>query len=345
MVRAMPTTYRDAGVDIDAGNELVRRIAPLARRTRHPQVIADIGGFSGLCAIPPGMREPILVASTDGVGTKLKLAFELDRHDTVGIDLVAMCVNDLVCVGARPLLFLDYFASGKLDVDRAEQVIKGIADGCATCGCALLGGETAELPGFYAAGEYDLAGFAVGVVERDEVLDGKQVAVGDALLGIASTGVHSNGYSLVRRIVADAGLDLRRPAPGFDRPLGDVLLTPTRLYPPVLTALRTAARPKAIAHITGGGLLENPPRVVPDGLGLRFDRRAWPEPPVFDLLRRAGAVPEDEMLRTFNLGLGLVVVLAPADLEPARRAVRALGVDCWPVGEVVPAPGAQRVWL
>jgi len=345
MVRLMPTTYRDAGVDIDAGNELVRRIAPLARRTRHPQVLADIGGFSGLCAVPPGMRDPVLVASTDGVGTKLKLAFELDRHDTVGIDLVAMCVNDLVCVGARPLLFLDYFATGKLDVDRAERVIRGIADACAACGCALLGGETAELPGFYAPGEYDLAGFAVGVVERDEILDGRNVRAGDALLGVASTGVHSNGYSLVRRIVADAPLDLRRPAPGFDRPLGDVLLEPTRLYPPVLAALQAHVRPKAIAHITGGGLLENPPRVVPAGLGLRFDRDAWPEPPIFDLLRRAGGVPEDEMLRTFNLGLGLVVVLAPADLDAARRALRAIGVDAWPVGEIVPAPGPRRVWI
>lgn len=345
MVRSMPTTYRDAGVDIDAGNELVRRIAPLARQTRHPQVLADIGGFSGLCALPPGMRDPVLVASTDGVGTKLKLAFELDRHDTVGTDLVAMCVNDLVCVGARPLLFLDYFATGKLDVDRAERVIRGIADACAACGCALLGGETAELPGFYAPGEYDLAGFAVGVVERDEILDGTTVRPGDAVLGVASTGVHSNGYSLVRRIVADARLDLRRPAPGFDRPLGDVLLAPTRLYPPVLAALRTRVRPKAIAHITGGGLIENPPRVVPEGLGFRFHRRAWPEPPVFDLLRRLGNVPEDEMLRTFNLGLGLVVVLAPAELDPAREALRALGVDAWPVGEIVPAPGPQRVWI
>jgi phosphoribosylformylglycinamidine cyclo-ligase len=345
MVRAMPTTYRDAGVNIDAGNELVRRIAPLARRTRHPQVLADIGGFSGLCALPPGMHEPILVGSTDGVGTKLKLAFELDRHETVGIDLVAMCVNDLVCVGARPLFFLDYYASGKLDVDRAERVIKGIADACAACGCALLGGETAELPGFYAQGEYDLAGFVVGVVERAEILDGHDVVPGDRLLGIASTGVHSNGFSLVRRVVADAKLDLRQPAPGFDRPLGDLLLTPTRLYPPVFEALRKAVRPKAIAHITGGGLLENPPRVVPEGLGLRFDRHAWPEPPVFDLLRRAGQVPEEEMLRTFNLGLGLVVVLAPADLDAAQHALRSLDVDSWPVGEIVPAPGTQRVWL
>ncbi len=345
MVPAMPTTYRDAGVDIDAGNELVRRIAPLARRTRHPQVLTDLGGFSGLCALPPGMHDPVLVASTDGVGTKLKLAFQLDRHHTVGIDLVAMCVNDLVCVGARPLLFLDYFATGKLDVDRAELVIKGIADACAACGCALLGGETAELPGFYAPGEYDLAGFAVGVVERAEILDGRSVAAGDALLGIASTGVHSNGFSLVRRIVADAHLDLQHSPPGFNRPLGELLLEPTRLYPPVLAALRAAARPKAVAHITGGGLLENPPRVVPAGLGLRFDRRAWPEPPVFDLLRKAGSVPEQEMLRTFNLGLGLVVVLDPAELDAARNAVRALDVDAWPVGEIVPAPGPQRVWL
>ncbi|MBI5502917.1 MAG: phosphoribosylformylglycinamidine cyclo-ligase [Deltaproteobacteria bacterium] len=339
----MPTTYRDAGVDIDAGNELVRRIAPLARKTRHPQVIADIGGFSGLCALPPGMRDPVLVGTTDGVGTKLKLAFQLDRHDTIGVDLVAMSLNDLVCVGARPLFFLDYFATSSLDVDRAEQVIAGIARACSECGCALLGGETAELPGFYAPGEYDLAGFAVGVVERDQVLDGRTVVEGDALVGVASSGVHSNGYSLVRRIVEQAKLDLRRPAPGFDRPLGDVLLEPTRLYPPLVAALRAKVTLKAVAHITGGGLLENPPRVIPEGLGLRFDRRAWPEPPVFDLLRRTGDVPETEMLRTFNLGLGLVLALAPAQADAAIAVSAERGVPAWKVGVVTRATGDERV--
>jgi phosphoribosylformylglycinamidine cyclo-ligase len=339
----MPTTYREAGVDIDAGNELVRRIVPLAKKTRHPLVIADVGGFSGLCAIPPGMRDPVLVGTTDGVGTKLKLAFELDRHDTVGIDLVAMCVNDLACVGARPLFFLDYFASGKLDVDRAEKVIAGIAGACTECSCALLGGETAELPGFYAAGEYDLAGFAVGVVERDGVIDGHTVVEGDTLVGIASTGVHSNGYSLVRKIVEKAKLDLRRPAPGFDRPLGDVLLAPTRLYPPLVAFLRQNVTLKAIAHITGGGLLENPPRVIPEGLGLRFDRRAWPEPPVFDLLRRAGEVPESEMLRTFNLGLGLVVAVAPAQTDATIAVLAERKVPAWKVGSVIRAAGEERV--
>jgi phosphoribosylformylglycinamidine cyclo-ligase len=339
----MPTTYREAGVDIDAGNELVRRIAPLAKKTRHPHVIADVGGFSGLCAVPPGMRHPVLVGSTDGVGTKLKLAFELDRHDTVGIDLVAMVVNDLACVGARPLFFLDYFATGKLDVDRAEKVIAGIAKACAECTCSLLGGETAELPGFYQPGEYDLAGFAVGVVERDEIIDGHTVVEGDTLVGIASTGVHSNGYSLVRRIVEQAKLDLRKPAPGFDRPLGDVLLEPTRLYPPIVDALRKKVTLKAVAHITGGGLLENPPRVIPQELGLRFDFRTWPEPPVFGLLRRAGDVPESEMIRTFNLGLGLVVTLPPAQADAAIGLLAGLNVPAWKVGSVIKAGGDERV--
>jgi phosphoribosylformylglycinamidine cyclo-ligase len=333
----MPTTYRDAGVDIDAGNELVDRIVPLAKRTRTPQVIADVGGFSGLCGLPPGMRDPVLVGTTDGVGTKLKLAFQLDRHDTVGIDLVAMCVNDLVCVGARPLFFLDYFATGKLDVGRAEQVIAGIAEACVESGCALLGGETAELPGFYAPGEYDLAGFAVGVVERDGVVDGRTVVEGDAAIGLASTGAHSNGYSLIRRIVKDAHLDLYATLPGFDRPLGEVLLAPTRLYPRVVDALRRAVTLKSIAHITGGGLLENPPRVIPERLGIRFDRRAWPEPPVFDLLRKRGEVPESEMRRTFNLGLGLVVVVSAADAPAAIRAAEGAGVPAWRVGRVVRA--------
>jgi phosphoribosylformylglycinamidine cyclo-ligase len=261
----------------------------------------------------------------------------------VGIDLVAMCVNDLACVGARPLFFLDYFASGKLDVDRAEKVIAGIAAACTECGCALLGGETAELPGFYSAGEYDLAGFAVGVVERDGVIDGRTVVEGDTLVGIASTGVHSNGYSLVRRIVEKAKLDLRRPAPGFDRPLGDVLLAPTRLYPPLVADLRQHVTLKAIAHITGGGLLENPPRVIPEGLGLRFDRRAWPEPPVFELLRRVGEVPESEMLRTFNLGLGLVVTVAPAQADATIAALAVHKVPAWKVGNVIRATGEERV--
>jgi phosphoribosylformylglycinamidine cyclo-ligase len=289
------------------------------------------------------MREPVLVGTTDGVGTKLKLAFALDRHDTVGIDLVAMCVNDLICVGARPLFFLDYFATGKLDVDRAERVIAGIAAACAECGCALLGGETAELPGFYAPGEYDLAGFAVGVVERSATVDGRAVVAGDAVVGIASSGLHSNGYSLVRRVVERAGLDLAREAPGVPGPLGEALLRPTRLYPPLVAALSARLPLKAIAHITGGGLLENPPRVIPEGLGFRFDRRAWPEPPVFDLVRRAGDVPEPEMLRTFNLGLGLVLVVAPGDADGTVAAARAAGFEAWRVGEVIAARDGERV--
>ncbi|MDI7269311.1 MAG: phosphoribosylformylglycinamidine cyclo-ligase, partial [Myxococcota bacterium] len=328
----MPTTYRDAGVDIDAGNELVRRIAPLARRTRHPHVIADVGGFAGLCAVPPDVRDPLLVAATDGVGTKLKLAFALDRHDTVGIDLVAMCVNDLACVGARPLFFLDYFAAGKLDVDRAEKVIAGIAAACTDSGCALLGGETAELPGFYAPGEYDLAGFAVGVVGRADIVDGRTVVEGDVAIGLASTGLHSNGYSLARRVVERASLDLRAVPGGLDAPLGEVLLAPTRLYARPVVEFRRTIELKAIAHITGGGLLENPPRVLPEGLGIRFERRGWPEPPIFDLLRRRGEIPELEMLRTFNLGLGMVIVVSPANAGALVRAAEADGIPAYRVG-------------
>ncbi len=340
----MPTTYRDAGVDIDAGNELVRRIAPLARRTRHPHVIADVGGFAGLCAVPPDVRDPLLVATTDGVGTKLKLAFALDRHDTVGIDLVAMCVNDLACVGARPLFFLDYFAAGKLDVDRAEKVIAGIAAACADSGCALLGGETAELPGFYAPGEYDLAGFAVGVVGRADIVDGRTVVEGDVAIGLASTGLHSNGYSLARRVVERASLDLRAVPGGLDAPLGEVLLAPTRLYARPVVEFRRTIELKTIAHITGGGLLENPPRVLPEGLGIRFERRCWPEPPIFDLLRRRGEIPEPEMLRTFNLGLGMVIVVSPANADALVRAAEAHGIPAWRVGSVFRATaGGERV--
>jgi len=340
----MPTTYREAGVDIDAGNELVRRIAPLARKTRTPHVISDIGGFSGLCGIPADIRDPVLVGTTDGVGTKLKLAFALDRHDTVGIDLVAMSVNDLACVGARPLFFLDYFAAGKLDVDRAEQVVAGIAKACVESGCALLGGETAELPGFYAPGEYDLAGFAVGVVGRGEILDGHEVVEGDAVVGFASTGLHSNGYSLARRVVEKAKLDLAKTFPGFDRTLGEVLLTPTRLYAKPLVELRKTIRVRAAAHITGGGLLENPPRVIPEDLGIRFRSGSWPEPPIFGLLRGAGEIDETEMRRTFNLGLGMVLVVPPGEVDPLISAAGAMGIPAWPVGSVIRVPaGGERI--
>jgi phosphoribosylformylglycinamidine cyclo-ligase len=330
-------TYRGAGVDIDAGAALVERIKPLARATMRPEVIGGLGGFAGLCSIPTRYRDPVLVSGTDGVGTKLKAAFATGRHDTVGIDLVAMSVNDIATTGAEPLFFLDYFATGKLDVGVAAQVIAGISDGCRQAGCALLGGETAEMPGFYAPGEYDLAGFAVGVVERDDVRDGRGLLAGDALVGVASSGLHSNGHSLARRILLDGrGLDDRPPELG-GASIADELLRPTRIYVAALRALGAAmVRWKGAAHITGGGLVDNPPRFVPEGSGLALRLRpaAWPEPPVFGLIRAAG-IAEDEMRRTFNLGLGLVVAVAGDDADRAVAALEGAGERAFAVGEVV----------
>src|SRR5882672_11438282 len=301
-------TYRDAGVDIDAGDSLVERIKPHVKRTMRPEVMTDLGGFAGLCALPSGYKEPLLVSCTDGVGTKLKLAFLTGKHDTVGVDLVAMNVNDLVCCGGEPLLFLDYFASGKLEVGVAEQVIAGIADGCQQAGCALVGGETAELPGFYAEGEYDLAGFCVGVVEKSARVDGRAIAVGDTLLGLASSGFHSNGYSLVRRVLLEhMGLPLDRPPEGFDLglppgvSLGELLLRPTRIYVRALRALYAEGLLRGAAHITGGGLVDNPTRMLPANakLKLRLDLGSWELPPIMRLLARGGKVAQAEMLRTF----------------------------------------------
>src|SRR5512147_539164 len=297
----MALTYRGAGVDTDEGDRLVELIQPYARPTLRPEVLAGIGGFGGLFALDPARwKEPVLVSGTDGVGTKLKVAFAADRHDTIGIDLVAMCVNDVAVVGAEPLFFLDYFATGKLSADQAAPVVKGIAEGCRQAGCALIGGETAELPGFYARGEYDLAGFAVGCVERSRIVDGSAVQPGDAVLGIASTGLHSNGYSLARRALLDRHpLDWRPPGLG-GRTLGEALLEPTRIY---------AKDVLALAHVTGGGLPGNVPRTLPPGTRAVLDERRWPRPPLFDLVEREGAVPRDEMVRTFNMGLGLTAVL------------------------------------
>jgi phosphoribosylformylglycinamidine cyclo-ligase len=339
-----PLSYRDAGVDIDAGDALVDRIKPFAARTRIPEVLADVGGFAGLCAVPGDVEEPILVSGTDGVGTKLKLAFLADVHDTVGIDLVAMCVNDVVTTGARPLFFLDYFATGRLDVDRAAAVIRGIAAGCEQAGCALLGGETAELPGFYADGEYDLAGFAVGVVGRKQVLDGKAVRAGDVCLGVASSGLHSNGYSLVRKALLErAGLRLDAEVPELGEPLAAALLRPTRIYARAVRAALAAAPGAihALSHITGGGLPGNAPRVLPDGLGLHLETRAWARPPVFDLVQRAGDVAEEEMRRTFNLGLGLLAFVEPSRADDVRAALQGAGETAWVVGEVREMPGAE----
>jgi phosphoribosylformylglycinamidine cyclo-ligase len=337
-----PLTYRDAGVDIDAGNEVVERIKPLVRRTFRPEVMGGLGGFGGLFDLSGRYREPVLVSGTDGVGTKLKLAQQLGRHDTIGIDLVAMCVNDVLVQGAEPLFFLDYFATGKLQVDTTVAVVGGIARGCELAGCALIGGETAEMPDMYPPGEYDLAGFTVGAVEKSQLLDGARVAAGDVLLGIASSGPHSNGYSLVRRIYDRAG----RPA---DADVGgarlvDALMAPTTIYvKPILALLRGAAPIHAMAHITGGGLTENIIRVIPEGLGLDIDAGAIALPPVFDWLQREGAVPREEMWRTFNCGIGFVLVVPAAGQSAVESALDAQGLAHRPIGRVVPASGDARV--
>jgi phosphoribosylformylglycinamidine cyclo-ligase len=328
-------TYRDAGVDIDEGDRLVELIKPLARPTLRPEVVAGIGGFGGLFALDVAKwKQPVLVAGTDGVGTKLKVAFAAGRHATIGIDLVAMCVNDIAVVGAEPLFFLDYYATGKLSAEQGAEVVKGIAEGCRQAGCALIGGETAELPGFYAKGEYDLAGFAVGCVERDRILDGKGVAPGDAVLGIASSGLHSNGYALARKALLERHPLDWAPPELRGRTLADALLEPTRIYAQDVLALLGAVRPKALAHITGGGLPGNVPRNLPEGTRAVLDARRWPRPPIFDLVQREGEVPEDDMLRTFNMGLGLVAVLAPGDVAAAQRLLAARGLQSWEVGAI-----------
>ena len=314
-------SYRDAGVDIDAGDALVERIKPHARRTLRPEVMAGIGGFGALCAIPSKYREPVLVSGTDGVGTKLKLAFALERHDTVGIDLVAMSVNDVLVQGAEPLFFLDYYACGKLDTDVAARVIAGIARGCEIAGCSLIGGETAEMPGMYPDGEYDLAGFCVGVVERSRIIDGRSVAPGDALLGLASSGAHSNGYSLIRRIV-------ERAKPPFD------LLEPTRIYVKPVLSLLERVPVKAMAHITGGGLVGNVPRVLPPGTRAVIEKAAWPRPELFRWLQREGGVAEDEMHRVFNCGIGMVLVVAAQDAARASDVLRAAGETVYRIGRI-----------
>lgn len=338
MRTAMSVTYRDAGVDIDAGDALVERIKKLAKPTRIPEVLAGVGGFAGLCAMPAGLAEPVLVSGTDGVGTKLKVAFATGVHDTVGIDLVAMCVNDVLTVGARPLFFLDYFGTGRLDVDVGEAVVRGIAEGCKQAGCALLGGETAELPGMYADGEYDLAGFAVGVVERARILDGKRIAEGDAVLGVASSGLHSNGYSLARRVFEkEMGLGMGDRVEELGRTVGEELLTPTRIYARGIAALLAACgdEVRGLSHITGGGLPGNVPRVLPDGLGVRLDARSWERPAVFQVIARGGPVEEAEMRRAFNLGVGLVAIVARGAAERAIAALEGAGERAWALGEVI----------
>jgi phosphoribosylformylglycinamidine cyclo-ligase len=328
-------SYRDAGVDIDAGNHLVDRIKPHARRTMRPGVLGGLGGFGALFELPlDRYRQPVLVSGADGVGTKLKLALELKQHDTIGIDLVAMCVNDVLVVGAEPLFFLDYYATSKLNVDVAADVIKGIADGCEQAGAALVGGETAEMPGMYREGDYDLAGFCVGVVEKAHIIDRNQVKPGNVLLGLASSGLHSNGYSLIRKILAVSGAKLDQPfADG--RTLGETLLAPTRIYVKPILKLLGQLPVKAIAHITGGGLTENLPRVLPAGVNARIDPQSWSRPAIFQWLQQQGGVIEAEMWRTFNCGVGMVVCVAAEDVDRALTVLREAGETVWPMGEII----------
>jgi len=325
----MGLTYRDAGVDIGEGDALVERIKPHARRTLRPEILAGIGGFGGLFEVPKGYLEPVLVAGTDGVGTKLKLAFVSGRHESVGIDLVAMSVNDVVVCGAEPVVFLDYFATSRLRADQAERVIAGIAEGCLRAGCALIGGETAELPGFYAEGEYDLAGFCVGVVEKSRILDGSRVRAGDVVLGLASSGLHSNGYSLARKVFGD-------------RPTGellDLLLEPTRIYVKDCLALRAAIDVHAFAHVTGGGLPGNVPRVLPPEHRAVLRPGSWPRPRIFELLQKTAKIDDAEMLRTFNCGVGMCAVVRREDAAAARDLLQARGQPAWEIGVIEAAPG------
>ncbi len=331
-------TYSDAGVDIDAGNSMVDKIKPLVRSTMRSGADGEIGGFGGLFDLKAaGFKDPILVAANDGVGTKLKIAIDADYHDTVGIDLVAMCVNDLVVQGAEPLFFLDYFATGKLDPDQGAAIVKGIADGCVQSGCALIGGETAEMPGMYSEGDYDLAGFAVGAAERGQLLPSGTIAEGDVILGLASSGVHSNGFSLVRKIVELSGLGWKAPAPFADgKTLGEALLTPTRIYvKPLLKAIRTTGALKALAHITGGGFPENIPRVLPKHLAAEIELASVPVPPVFSWLSKTGGVEATEMLRTFNCGVGMIVVVAPEDAETVAEVLKSEGETVFTLGRMV----------
>jgi phosphoribosylformylglycinamidine cyclo-ligase len=345
-------TYADAGVDIDAGNALVAAIKPLAKATSRPGADVDLGGFGGLFDLKrTGFRDPILVAANDGVGTKLKIAIDTGRHSTIGIDLVAMCVNDLVVQGAEPLFFLDYFAVGKLDVQVAREVIAGIAEGCRDAGCALIGGETAEMPGLYKSGDYDLAGFSVGAVERDEILPRADVQVGDVLIGLKSSGVHSNGYSLVRRLVEHAKLDWNAPAPfahSQNQALSEALLTPTRIYvKPLLAAIRATGGSgvngtiKALSHITGGGLSENVPRVMPKDVAARIDLSSFEAPSVFEWLAKTGNIGDAELLRTFNCGIGMIAVAAKSRVDDVIAALKSAGEDPIVIGDVIPPTGEK----
>ncbi|MBK1644581.1 phosphoribosylformylglycinamidine cyclo-ligase [Thiocapsa imhoffii] len=339
---AAPLSYRDAGVDIDAGARLIERIKPFAAATARPGVITGLGGFGALFELPlTEYREPVLVSGTDGVGTKLKLAIALDHHEGIGIDLVAMCANDILVSGAEPLFFLDYFATGRLDLEVATAVIEGIARGCTLAGCALTGGETAEMPGVYAAGDYDLAGFCVGIAEKSELILPERVQVGDVLIGLASSGPHSNGYSLIRKVIEISGADLRVPFDGAT--LGARLLEPTRIYVRAVLPLTRTLRVHALAHITGGGLTENLPRVLPDDTRARIELASWERPPVFNWIQDQGGITEEEMLRTFNCGIGMVIAVAAADVDAALAHLRDAGEDARVIGEVVAGAGPAAV--
>jgi phosphoribosylformylglycinamidine cyclo-ligase len=326
-------SYRDAGVDIDAGDELVERIKPVVRRSHRPEVLGGIGGFGALFELPVGRyKRPVLVSGTDGVGTKLRLAIDAGRHDTIGIDLVAMCANDVVVQGAEPLFFLDYYATGKLQVDVAEAVIRGIVEGCVQAGAALVGGETAEMPGIYYGNDYDLAGFCVGVVEKESIIDGRGITAGDCIIGLSSSGPHSNGYSLIRKIVALAGSNAEIDLEG--RPLLERLLAPTRIYVKSLLELIRAIPVRGLAHITGGGLSDNIPRVLPDGFEVVLQRRSWPRDPTFDWLQRAGRIEQGEMYRTFNCGIGMVAIVPPAQADAALALLKSRCEHAQVIGEV-----------
>ncbi|MEH6627922.1 MAG: phosphoribosylformylglycinamidine cyclo-ligase [Motiliproteus sp.] len=327
-----PISYKDAGVDINAGNALVERIKGVAKRTRRPEVMAGLGGFGALCELPSGYKKPVLVSGTDGVGTKLRVAMDMNKHDKIGIDLVAMCVNDLVVAGAEPLFFLDYYATGKLDIDVAADVVTGIGEGCEMSGCSLVGGETAEMPGMYEGGDYDLAGFCVGVVEKDEIIDGSKVKVGDVILGLPSSGPHSNGYSLIRKIIEVSGADLNEPFAG--KTLGEALLEPTRIYVKPLLKLIKESQVNALSHITGGGLLENIPRVLPENAKAVIDVKAWEMPEIFNWIQQHGNVEATEMYRTLNCGVGMVVCVPAECADAAIKILKEQGEEAFIAGKI-----------
>lgn len=333
-------SYKDAGVDIDAGNALVDRIKGVAKRTRRPEVMAGLGGFGALCELPKGYQEPVLVSGTDGVGTKLRLAMDLGIHNTIGIDLVAMCVNDLIVQGAEPLFFLDYYATGHLNIDTAASVVDGIGTGCELAGCALVGGETAEMPGMYEGEDYDLAGFCVGVVEKSQIIDGSKVAVGDKLIGLASSGPHSNGYSLIRKIIEVAKADLQQKI--GDKTLAEALLAPTNIYIKSLLSLIKQCPIHALSHITGGGLLENIPRVLPASAKAVIDTDSWQRPAVFDWLQQNGNVEEEEMHRTFNCGVGMVLCIPAEHVDQALQILASEGEQAWVLGEITAAAANEE---